>query len=186
MTILRGCDIKWRIRATFGRCELNFFSSANSLSVTLTAGKMRLALPFLGFENWVVKEAPKNDHFQRWWHKMAHESHFRKLWVKCFFMRKNFKRHSNSWWNGICAGVSGFWEMSGQKRAKKWRFGDFEVPPDWKEGVKSKNCYDRSISRAKLPPCTNFQRKIRQNVPGYTLGFFCTIIKSLWFPNCVR
>ena len=64
--------------------------------------------------------------------------------------------------------------MSGQKRAKKWRFGDFEVPPDWKEGVKSKNCYDRSISRAKLPPCTNFQRKIRQNVPGYTLGFFCT------------
>ena len=66
--------------------------------------------------------------------------------------------------------------MSGQKRAKKWRFGDFEVPPDWKEGVKSKNCYDRSISRAKLPPCANFQRKIRQNDIGYTLGFFCTII----------
>ena len=64
--------------------------------------------------------------------------------------------------------------MSGQKRTKKWRFGDFEVPPDWKEGVKSKNCYDRSISRAKLPPCTNFQRKIRQNVIGFTLGFFCT------------
>ena len=69
--------------------------------------------------------------------------------------------------------------MSGQKRAKKWGFGDFEVPPDWKEGVKSKNCYDRSISRAKLPPCTNFQRKIRQNDIGYTLGFFCTIIYAI-------
>ena len=24
------------------------------------------------------------------------------------------------------------------------------MPPDWKEGVKSRNCYDRSIPRAKL------------------------------------
>ena len=176
MTIFRGGDIKWRVRASAGSCGLNFFSSAKSSSVISTAGEIGFVLAFLGSEIWVVKKGPKNDHFQRWWHKMAHESHFRKLWVKFFFIRKKFKRHSNSWWNGICAGVSGFREMSGQKRAKKWRFGDFEVPPDWKEGVKSKNCYDRSISRAKLPPCTNFQRKIRQNVPGYTLGFFCTII----------
>ena len=78
-----------------------------------------------------------------------------------------------SWFPAI---FSGFWDPVGKRSALKWRFGDFEVPPDWKEGVKSKNCYDRSISRAKLPPCTNFQRKIRQNVIGYTLGFFCTII----------
>ena len=77
---------------------------------------------------------------------------------------------------GLALVFSECWDKCEPKKAKKWRFGDFEVPPDWKEGVKSKNCYDRSISRAKLPPCTNFQRKIRQNVPGYTLGFFCTII----------
>ena len=168
-------------KSHFRNVGVNKTLRALSSRVTLPAGKIGLTLTFLSFENWVVKEAPKNDHFQRWWHKMAHESHFRKLWVKFFFIRKKFKRHSNSWWNGICAGVSGFWEMSGQKRAKKWRFGDFEVPPDWKEGVKSKNCYDRSISRAKLPPCTNFQRKIWQNVPGCTLGFFCTIISIKLF-----
>ena len=174
MTIFRGGDIKWRVRASAGSCGLNFFMRkkfkrhSNSWWNWICAGVS-------GFREMSGRKRAKNDHFQRWWHKMAHESHFRKLWVKFFFIRKNFKRHSNSWWNGICAGVPGCWEMSGQKRAKKWRFGDFEVPPDWKEGVKSKNCYDRSISRAKLPPCTNFQRKIRQNVIGYTLGFFCTI-----------
>ena len=32
------------------------------------------------------------------------------------------------------------------------------MPPDWKEGVKSKNCYDRSIPRAKLPGIRSFLR----------------------------
>ena len=120
MTILRGCDIKWRIRAFFGRYGLKNFPSQNGSRVTLPAGIIGLALVF-----------------------------------------------------------SECWDKCERKKAKKWRFGDFEVPPDWKEGVKSKNCYDRSIPRAKLPPCTNFQRKIWQNVTGYTLDFFSTIIQSI-------
>ena len=50
MTILRGCDIKWSIRATSGSCELIFFSSAKSSSVTLTAGEIGFVLAFLGSE----------------------------------------------------------------------------------------------------------------------------------------
>ena len=50
MTILRGGYIKWRMRATFGSCGLNFVSCANSSSVTLTAGEMGFALAFLGSE----------------------------------------------------------------------------------------------------------------------------------------
>ena len=50
MTILRGWDIKWRMRATSGSCGLNFFSSAKISSVTLTAGEMGFALAFLGSE----------------------------------------------------------------------------------------------------------------------------------------
>ena len=81
---------------------------------------------------------------------------------------------------GLALIFSKCWDKCARKKAKKWRFGDFEVPPDWKEGVKSKNCYDRSIPRAKLPPCTNFQRKIWQNVRGCTLGFYCTNINRFW------
>ena len=65
MTILRGCDIKWRIRVTSGSCRLFFFFRKKT-SITLTVGKMRLALAFLGSEILVVKEVAKNDHFQRW------------------------------------------------------------------------------------------------------------------------
>ena len=60
MTIFRSGDIKWRMRATFGDCGLNFFSCANSSSITLTAGEMGFALAFLGSEKWVVKNVPKN------------------------------------------------------------------------------------------------------------------------------
>ena len=60
MTIFRGGDIKWRMRATSGSCGLNFFSSAKSSSVTLTAGEMGFALAFLGSEKWVVKKGLKN------------------------------------------------------------------------------------------------------------------------------
>ena len=73
---------------------------------------------------------------------------------------------------GLALIFSKCWDKCARKKAKKWRFGDFEVPPDWKEGVKSKNCYNRSIPCVELPPCTNFQRKIWQNVLGCTLGFF--------------
>ena len=66
--------------------------------------------------------------------------------------------------------------MSGQRSAKKRRFGDFKVPPDWKEGVKSNKCYHSSISRAGLPPYTKFQRKIQQNVPGCTLFFLSEVL----------
>ena len=60
MTIFRGGDIKWRMRATSGSCGLNFFSCAKSSSVTLTAGEMGFALAFLGSEKWVVKKGLKN------------------------------------------------------------------------------------------------------------------------------
>ena len=59
---------------------------------------------------------------------------------------------------GLALIFSKCWDKCARKKAKKWRFGDFEVPPDWKEGVKSKNCYDRSIPRAKLPGIRSFLR----------------------------
>ena len=72
-------------KSHFRKLWVKIFSSANSSSVTQTASRMKLALAFLSFEIFSGKKSTKNDHFERWLHKMAHESHLWKLLVKIFY-----------------------------------------------------------------------------------------------------
>ena len=65
--------------------------------------------------------------------------------------------------------------MSGQKRAKKWRFGDFEVPPDWKEEVKSKIVMIDRFLVPNYPPVQIFSEKYDKMSQGTLWVFFVPI-----------
>ena len=59
MTILRGDDIKWRIRAISGSCGLKIFPSQVGSRVTLPVREVGLALAILSSEKLSVKKGPK-------------------------------------------------------------------------------------------------------------------------------
>ena len=63
MTILRGDDIKWRIRAISGSRGLKIFPSQNGSRVTLPVREVGLALAILSSEKLMVKERPENGVF---------------------------------------------------------------------------------------------------------------------------
>ena len=63
MTILRGDDIKWRIRAISGSCGLKIFPSQVGSRVTLPVREVGLALAILSSEKPMVKERPENGVF---------------------------------------------------------------------------------------------------------------------------
>ena len=63
MTILRGDDIKWRIRAISGSCGLKIFPSQVGSRVTLPVREVGLALAILSSEKLSVKERPENGVF---------------------------------------------------------------------------------------------------------------------------
>ena len=50
LTILRGGDIEWRIRAIFGSCELTKVSYRNGSRLVLPASEVEFALAFLRSE----------------------------------------------------------------------------------------------------------------------------------------
>ena len=175
MTILRGCDIKWRIRATFGSCGLICFSSANSQNVTLTACEMRLALPFLGFENWVVKEAPKNDHFQRLWHKMALESHFWKLWVKFFSCAKSSSVTLTAGEMEFALAFLGSEKWVVKKGLKNGVLGTLRCRQIGRRGLNRKTVMIDRFLVPDYPPVQIFS-EIKRKSRNAQSGFFCTII----------
>ena len=72
----------------FRQPRVKNFSFPSRLKSPSTSVQSRIGADLSDFGDMSVQRYAKNDHFERFWHKMAHKSHFWELRVKIFFFQR--------------------------------------------------------------------------------------------------